>query len=73
MSNTINCKTFLKSEAGLNVSPSAIVKFKEVLENFGKELIENSKEVVLARKRKTIQAEDIGKALDKIGDAEIKE
>ena len=58
MGNTINCSTFLRKESGLRASTDAVTKFKEELENHGKEVIEKLKEVVEQKKKKTIQPDD---------------
>ena len=58
MGNTINCGTFLRTESGLRASSDAVMKFKEELEKYGRELLAKAKESVEKHKRKTIQPDD---------------
>ena len=59
MGNTINCSKFLKEESGLRASPEAVTKFKEQLEEYGRKVIRECKEIVEKKKKKTIQSQDI--------------
>lgn len=63
MGNTINCSTFLRKESGLRASVDGVTKFKEELEEIGKELIAKIQKVVEDKKKKTIQPSDIEEAI----------
>jgi len=66
MSNVINIKKFLKDKSGLRASPEAIVKFGEILEERGQEIVDICKVNVSKKKRKTIQLDDIEDACSKL-------